>query len=176
MKNQKFQIYFAPAERLDPEKIKKQAEWFQNNEILTTISDAVSKMMVILNPQRQIVYANNQFLKFLKLSSGDSLLAKGRGKPSTASMQLSAVTLSGKGNHQHVVFSVHNENFMEREIQLQMFNRSFSTKGVGHGLGTYSMKLLGEKYLKGKVWFTTSRENGTFFHLRLPNTVPKDQS
>ena len=375
MKNQKFKTYYAPAERLAPEKIKVQAEWFQNNEVIRSISDAVSKMMVILNPQRQIVYANNQYLKFLKLSSRDAVIGKRpgeavncihafktrggcgttefcrtcgainaileskKGKQSEkecrimsfgnnaldlrvtatpyhqngeeftifaisdissekrrqaleriffhdvlnslggisglssilpevkdenemseiaqslnraaenvieeiqsqrqltaaengdlelnysptdtltiiqevsdlysrhevvgdkrisiekhsekipfktdtvllrkilgnmvknaleASMPLSTVTLHVKKNHQHIIFSVHNENFMERNIQLQMFNRSFSTKGAGHGLGTYSMKLFGEKYLKGKVWFTTGREEGTRFFLKLP--------
>mgnify|MGYP006293419399 CR=1 len=37
-----------------------------------------------------------------------------------------------------------------------LFKRSFSTKGVGRGIGTYSMKLFGEKYLKGKVDFKNS--------------------
>lgn len=34
-------------------------------------------------------------------------------------------------------------------VQLQIFNRSFSTKGKGRGTGTYSMKLLTKRYLKG---------------------------
>jgi sensor histidine kinase regulating citrate/malate metabolism len=38
---------------------------------------------------------------------------------------------------------------------------------VGRGIGTYSMKLFGEKYLKGKVWFTSSAENGTSFFFEL---------
>jgi len=40
--------------------------------------------------------------------------------------------------------------------------------GTGHGLGTYSMKLLGERYLGGKVSFTTGAEAGTVFSIRLP--------
>lgn len=62
-------------------------------------------------------------------------------------------------------FSVNNENYMEKDIQLQLFKRSFSTKGFDRGTGTYSMKLLGEKYLKGKVGFETSRESGTTFYI-----------
>ena len=35
------------------------------------------------------------------------------------------------------------------------------------GLGTYSMKLFGEKYLKGKVWFESSKEKGTIFFIEI---------
>ncbi len=69
-----------------------------------------------------------------------------------------------------VEFSIHNESHMTREVQLQLFQRSFSTKGTGRGLGTYSMKLLGEKYLGGTVEFKSSKEDGTTFYLRLPQS------
>ncbi|MCX6583969.1 MAG: HAMP domain-containing sensor histidine kinase [Candidatus Aminicenantes bacterium] len=66
------------------------------------------------------------------------------------------------------VFSVHNHAFMPRSTQLQVFQRSFSTKGNGRGIGTYSMKLFGEEYLKGKVWFSTSEDKGTTFSVSVP--------
>lgn len=66
-----------------------------------------------------------------------------------------------------ICFSVHNNSFIPYETQLQLFKRSFSTKGVGRGLGTYSMKLLGEKYLKGKVWFDSDQKKGTTFYIQL---------
>jgi signal transduction histidine kinase len=66
------------------------------------------------------------------------------------------------------VFSVHNSGFMPRSTQLQVFQQSFSTKGKGRGIGTYSMKLFGEKYLKGKVWFSTSEDRGTTFFISVP--------
>jgi len=69
-----------------------------------------------------------------------------------------------------VVFSVHNSAYMKREIQLQVFQRSFSTKGSGRGIGTYSMKLLGEKLLSGSVYFESSEKEGTTFFLKLPKT------
>jgi signal transduction histidine kinase len=67
-----------------------------------------------------------------------------------------------------VTFSVHNEGTMDDDIRLQLFRRSFSTKGKGRGIGTYSMKLLGEKYLGGRIWFDSSLRDGTtfFFELR----------
>lgn len=67
-----------------------------------------------------------------------------------------------------MVFSVHNSGCMPRSVQLQMFQRSFSTKGKGRGIGTYSMKLFGEQYLKGKVWFSTSEDKGTTFFIAVP--------
>jgi len=66
------------------------------------------------------------------------------------------------------VFWVYNPGYMSRAVQLQVFTRSFSTKGEGRGVGTYSMRLFGEQHLKGKVWFTSTRESGTTFFISLP--------
>lgn len=68
-----------------------------------------------------------------------------------------------------IVFYVHNDQQMSNDVQLQIFKRSFSTKGIDRGLGTYSIKLLGERYLKGKVWFESDKINGTTFLISLPN-------
>jgi signal transduction histidine kinase len=73
------------------------------------------------------------------------------------------VTLSCHQDKQRVVFEVHNPSWMPPDVQLQIFQRSFSTKGAGRGLGTYSIKLFSEQYLKGTVNFTTSPECGTTF-------------
>ena len=63
-----------------------------------------------------------------------------------------------------VRFSVHNPGCMPNEVQLQIFHRSFSTKGEkGRGIGTHSMKLLGERYLGGEVGFTSTETDGTTF-------------
>jgi hypothetical protein len=64
-------------------------------------------------------------------------------------------------------FSVHNNAFMPPEVEMQVFMRSFSTKGVQRGLGTYSMKILGEQYLGGKVNFKTDPGKGTTFFIEL---------
>ena len=74
-------------------------------------------------------------------------------------------TLSGRG----VVFTVNNPGVIPDEVKLQLFNRSYSTKGEGRGIGTYSMKLFGEKYLKGKVSFESNDWTGTTFIMELPN-------
>jgi signal transduction histidine kinase len=84
-----------------------------------------------------------------------------------ASLPETVVTISSKKNKEVVRFSVHNGTYIPRDVQLQLFQRSFSTKGIGRGLGTYSMKLLGEKYLKGKVGFESTIENGTTFYFEI---------
>lgn len=68
----------------------------------------------------------------------------------------------------YVRFWVHNPQHIPRRVQLQIFQRSFSTKGVSRGLGTYSMKLLSEAYLQGRVSFTTSETEGTTFMAMYP--------
>jgi len=66
-------------------------------------------------------------------------------------------------------FSVWNHQTIDKSVADRIFQRNVSTKaGSGRGLGTYSMKLFGEKYLKGKVDFSTSFEEGTTFSLRIP--------
>ncbi|MBM4091605.1 MAG: PAS domain-containing protein [Planctomycetes bacterium] len=79
------------------------------------------------------------------------------------------VTMGCSLDGRHVVFNVHNATVMPEQVQLQVFHRSFSTKAAsGRGIGTYSMKLLGEHYLSGKVYFTSSESEGTTFFFRLP--------
>ncbi|MCP4457600.1 MAG: sensor histidine kinase, partial [Cytophagales bacterium] len=60
-----------------------------------------------------------------------------------------------------------NDKYIKPEVQNQLFKRSFSTKGAGRGFGTYSMKLLGEKYLNGKVWFESTIKDGTTFYIEI---------
>ncbi len=88
-----------------------------------------------------------------------------------ASEASDTVTMSWHIDEGVVEFTVHNPAYMPRSVQLQVFQRSFSTKGSGRGLGTYSMRLLTECYLQGSVSFTSTREAGTHFFLRLPLKV-----
>jgi len=74
----------------------------------------------------------------------------------------------------NVEFSVHNAQVMPENVQLQVFQRSFSTKSsTGRGIGTFSMKLLGERYLGGKVRFVSREGEGTRFYLTLPREVAR---
>jgi hypothetical protein len=66
-----------------------------------------------------------------------------------------------------VRFWVKNDSEIPADVQKQIFYRSFSTKGNDRGLGTYSMRLLGERYLKGKVGFTSTEKEDTCFFIDL---------
>lgn len=72
------------------------------------------------------------------------------------------VTLGCRKEGGRAVFTVHNPSRMPEESRLQVFQRSFSTKGAGRGLGTYSIRLLSERYLKGKVSFAVGPDGTTF--------------
>jgi signal transduction histidine kinase len=85
-----------------------------------------------------------------------------------ASDEGETVTVRANIIENFVRFTVHNPKFIPRNIQLQIFKRSFSTKGTDRGLGTYSMKLLGERFLKGKVNFASDDKTGTEFYFDLP--------
>lgn len=67
-----------------------------------------------------------------------------------------------------VEFWCWNEGVIPAEIQRQIFQRGFSTKGSGRGIGTYSLRLFVEVYLGGRVDFTSTKAGGTRFFLWLP--------
>ncbi|NOU46388.1 MAG: PAS domain-containing sensor histidine kinase [Bacteroidales bacterium] len=81
-----------------------------------------------------------------------------------ASAKGQVVTVGCKKEGQDgIAFWVNNVNEMPRQVQMQIFQRSFSTKGASRGIGTYSIKLFTEFYLKGKVDFTSNTKTGTTF-------------
>lgn len=78
------------------------------------------------------------------------------------------VTLDARDLGQEVAIRVHNPGVIVEETRHQIFQRSFSTKGRDRGIGTYSMRLLGEGYLGGEVGFTTDEDHGTTFVFQIP--------
>ena len=84
------------------------------------------------------------------------------------------VRLWTRGDANSLEFSVWNQGVIPKPTALQIFSRSFSTKeGSGHGMGAFSMKLFGERYLGGKVRFTSTEADGTIFSLTLPRKAPQ---
>lgn len=81
-----------------------------------------------------------------------------------------AVTLAATpaGGKEAVRFAVHNDSMIPEDFRGSIFHFGLSTKGEGRGIGTYSMKLFGENYLKGKVWFSTGSAEGTTFYFEIP--------
>ncbi len=86
------------------------------------------------------------------------------------------VTLGCDAAGEGWAFWVHNQGSIPKETRLQIFQRSFSTKGSGRGLGTYSIKLLTERYLKGHASFESSEESGTVFRVVCPNLPMREMS
>lgn len=80
------------------------------------------------------------------------------------------VIFRAETNDEEIVFSVWNNQCIPRAVRKRVFQRNFSTKDeIGRGLGTFSMKLIAEQLLGGRVYFNTSREGGTWFYLCLPS-------
>jgi signal transduction histidine kinase len=78
------------------------------------------------------------------------------------------VKLSAEVSEKEIYIHVWNYSVMPENVQLQMFQRSFSTKASkGRGIGTYSVKLLVEQYLKGKITFVSNEEQRTIFTITL---------
>lgn len=85
------------------------------------------------------------------------------------------VSVSAELDAGELTLSVHNEGVIPQPIQLQIFQRSFSTKGGdGRGVGTYSVKLLTERYLKGEVQFVSNDRLGTLFVIVVPDLERKE--
>jgi signal transduction histidine kinase len=91
-----------------------------------------------------------------------------------ASQNGEAVSVGIDNNEGKIRFWVKNNQVIARDIQMQLFQRSFSTKGYGRGIGTYSIKLLTENYLKGKVSFVSNESDGTVFSIDLNLKFPTD--
>ena len=68
--------------------------------------------------------------------------------------------------------AVWNGQPVAESVAPRVFERYVTTNPEpGHGLGTYSMKLLGERYLRGEVSFQSSEADGTVFSISLPRRI-----
>ena len=77
-------------------------------------------------------------------------------------VKVSAIDMKSK-----LVFTVHNEGIIPEDVRMQIFQRAFSTKDSSRGIGTYSVKLITENYLNGKVSFISNETEGTIFRVEL---------
>ena len=86
-----------------------------------------------------------------------------------ATMVGGAVRFTTSRSDHAILWEVWNEEAIDEVIQPRIFQRHFSTKSSpGRGFGTFSMKLFGERYLGGKIAFTSSPAGGTVFSFTLP--------
>ncbi len=86
-----------------------------------------------------------------------------------ASLNNDEVKLYAYSADDTVYFNVYNTQLIPQNVQLQLFKRSFSTKQKkGRGIGLYSVKLIIEQNLQGKVSFVSSDQLGTVFTIEIP--------
>jgi len=78
------------------------------------------------------------------------------------------VTLGAAREGDCIRLRVHNPGVIPEEVQPRIFERAFSTRGRGRGMGTYSVKMLTERYLGGRAAFTSDAARGTTFTVTLP--------
>jgi signal transduction histidine kinase len=85
-----------------------------------------------------------------------------------ASNASETVTIRCRKIPHFVEITVHNPSVIPEENRRLIFRKSFSTKGEGRGLGTWSIRLLTETYLQGVAFFSSTKEAGTTFGVRIP--------
>ncbi len=88
-----------------------------------------------------------------------------------ASVRGERVTLACADDNGRVVFSVHNPAVLDEHVQAHIFERSFTTRGPGRGVGAYRAKLIAEQYLMGAAGFVSRAPEGTTFRLRFPHDL-----
>ncbi len=137
----------------------------KSSDILNSVYNIYSKHIVADNKFLMI----DEFSEDILFSSDYALIKRIIGNlvknALEASKEGQTVSFGSQKVIENIRFWVHNDSVMPKETQLQLFQRSFSTKGQGRGLGSYSVKLLTEKYLGGKVNFISNKENGTTFYV-----------
>lgn len=78
------------------------------------------------------------------------------------------VTLGCEETGGGTLLTVHNPGAISESVRHQLFKRTFSTKSRTRGFGTHAARLFAERYLSGKVDFTSDPLSGTTFTLWLP--------
>ncbi len=145
-----------------------QSSTLNSVDLLTTLKSVYEGHM-IAEGRRIVIAADAQSIDF---STDETLLRRVVGNMLKNALESShngaTVTLSCALVDGYVELSVHNPGAIPAQEQSQIFRRSFSTKGTNRGLGTYSMKLLTERYLQGHVGFTSTPEHGTRFFAQVP--------
>ena len=147
---------------------------FTSTELLKEVSALYAKHMVSLG--KEIIISNGTDNCVITSDKGMMRRVLGNLVKNAleASDEKDKVILSCSVNNDHVEFSVWNKSIIPLSSKLQIFQRSFSTKGKGRGLGTYSVKLLTERYLMGKVWFETGIDTGTTFRVKYPLEIAQN--
>lgn len=82
------------------------------------------------------------------------------------------VTLRVDVDERAATFRIWNPGVMPPAVAARIFQRYFTTRPEpGRGQGTFVVKYFAEKVLRGRVGFTSTKETGTTFELRLPRSI-----
>lgn len=88
----------------------------------------------------------------------------------------STITVYMERKDTGLVLCIRNEEVMSIETQRFIFEKGYSSKGKGRGIGTYGSKLLLEKYLGGQLTFESNEKVGTIFRISLPWEVQNENT
>ena len=139
-----------------------------SNEIIKEVSTIISKHEIAKEKNISITSKSNNIKFKTDAVIIRRILINLLKNAIEASSENGVVSIEDKEKNGHIEFLVHNASVIPENIQLQIFQRSFSTKGSNRGIGTYSIKLFTEKYLKGKIDFISNEKSGTTFCIRFP--------
>jgi signal transduction histidine kinase len=139
------------------------------NQILKGVHELYAKGDLAKNKIFSVGYLTED----VKIKTDSTLLIRSLGNlvknALEASVRGNEIKIYVETNQDNVKFHVYNEKVIEESIMVQIFQKSFSTKnGLGRGIGTYSVKLLVEQYLKGRVYLESNPKNRTIFTIQLP--------
>lgn len=152
-----------PAQDTAKNILEKVFELYENNNLTrgkTFTCDYPPNMMIIETDPHFIIRSLGNLIK-------NALEAVGNGQK---------VSISAYDYGENIRFVIANDGVIPKHIQLQIFNRSFSTKAKkGRGIGTYSVKLLIENYLRGRVSFISNEEEQTKFIVEIPKVFPETE-
>lgn len=145
----------------------------RKNVLIGSIVDKVKKIIGFSSVSRQKFLVAKIIEPDFCLQTDETLLSRVLVNMLKNAMEATTsggtVSLRCEKDNGKVLFSVWNAGEIPEQTALRIFQRYFSTKpGSGRGLGTYSMKLIGERCLGGAVSFKTSPDEGTTFFLSLP--------
>ncbi len=139
------------------ELIQNLAKFYQHHNIAT------NKKILVSNDSLNLAFESDYAL--LKRVLGNMIK---NGLEASSPGQSITLGANRSVNHESVRIWVHNNGAIPESSIPRIFYKNFSSKGKGRGLGTYSIKLIGETYLHGKVGFTTNQLEGTTFYIELP--------
>ncbi len=132
------------------------------NGILSRFSrDAIGKRQVICNDLDKNMRSDSVVLSIVLEVAFENAL--------DFSPVNSTITLSSRRENNEIVVSIHNEGAIPELASQRIFERYYTTKsGECYGMGTYIMRLLTERALRGTVRFESSERTGTTFYVHVP--------